>query len=112
MFSGYTMCLEILEMSEYNTPRQTSNLVNTSLPIRQPLYGRTLPAFGFGNDCDQDERPEAAEIVRNYGQLIDISKEKAKEVTVSSIPPRLSSTEMKECITAVNGGLLSCSETE
>ena len=42
-----------------------------------------IAVAGGGNDCDQDERQEAAEIVRNYGKLIDIAKEKAKEVTVS-----------------------------
>ncbi len=32
--------LSILETLQYNLPRQTSNLVNASLPMRQPLYGR------------------------------------------------------------------------
>ncbi len=66
IFTGHTMCFvcivsgrnsvkvnkpeqAILEISEYNPPRQTSNLVNASLAIRQPLYGRTLPVFGLKN---------------------------------------------------------------
>ena len=63
------------------------------------------------NDCDRTDPPDAATIVQSYGQLIDHAKDKAKTVTVSSIPPRLTPKETREKISAINAGLLTlCKE--
>ncbi len=63
------------------------------------------------NDCDRTDPPDAATIVQSYGQLIDHAKDKAKTVTVSSIPPRLTTKDTREKISAINAGLLTlCKE--
>ncbi len=56
------------------------------------------------NDCSGNEC-QATDIVESYGRLMDVAKEKAQQVTVSSIPPRLN-TDAMEKIRAVNAGLV------
>ena len=64
-----------------------------------------------GNDCDITPPPSAATIVATYGGLLGMAIIKARNVTVSSICPRMTTTETQKTIDAVNAGLLSmCDE--
>ena len=64
-----------------------------------------------GNDCDITPPPSAAAIVATNGGLLDMAIIKARNVTVSSICPRMTTTETQQTIDAVNAGLLSmCDE--
>ena len=64
-----------------------------------------------GNDCDVTPPPSAAAIIATYGGLLDMAIIKARNVTVSSICPRMTTTETQQTIDAVNAGLLSmCDE--
>ena len=64
-----------------------------------------------GNDCDITPPPSAAAIVATYGGLLGMAIIKARNVTVSSICPRMTTTETQQTIDAVNAGLLSmCDE--
>ncbi len=66
-----------------------------------------------GNDCDGEARPSGTDIVSSYGRLVDVAKQKAREVTVSSIPPRTRSKDTREKIQAVNAGPVAlCREKE
>ena len=58
-----------------------------------------------GNDCDVTPPPSAAAIVATYGGLLDMAIIKARNVTVSSICPRMTTTETQQTIDAVNAGL-------
>ncbi len=71
------------------------------LPDRYP--GITIVAGG--EDCDADPSVSAQDITESYRHLIRDAKEKCENVVVSSICPRLSSTETQEKIDAVNAGL-------
>ncbi len=71
------------------------------LPDRYP--GITIVAGG--EDCDADPSATAQDITESYRHLIRDAKEKCENVVVSSICPRLSSTETQEKIDAVNAGL-------
>ncbi len=59
-----------------------------------------------GNDCDGEARPSGTDIVSSYGRLVDVAKQKARDVTVSSILPRIRSEDTRERIQAVNAGLV------
>ena len=64
-----------------------------------------------GNDCDITPPPSAAAIVATYGGLLDMAIIKARNVTVSRICPKMTTTETQQTIDAVNAGLLSmCDE--
>ena len=60
-----------------------------------------------GNDCSNQPDMQAAEIVKRYNALVDVSTTKSKKVTVSSICPRLTSDATQKQIESVNAGLLS-----
>ena len=61
-----------------------------------------------GNDCDKptDDSTSVTAIIEQYGNLIDAAHVKAKEVTVSSICPRIKSTATSQRIQALNAGLV------
>ena len=64
-----------------------------------------------GNDCDITPPPSAAAIVATYGGLLDMAIINARNVTVSRICTRMTTTETQQTIDAVNAGLLSmCDE--
>ena len=71
------------------------------LPDRYP--GITIVAGG--EDCDADPSASAQDITESYRQLIRDAKEKCESVVVSSICPRLYSTETQDKIDAVNSRL-------
>ncbi len=58
-----------------------------------------------GNDCTGNEPSTAESVVEKYSGLIDTAKEKARNVTLVSIPPQIPSQEVRERIVAVNAGL-------
>ena len=60
-----------------------------------------------GNDCHKHPLTRAADIVNSYKELVNVSCERSKKVTVSSICPRLAGETVQEHIEAVNAGLLS-----
>jgi hypothetical protein len=71
----------------------------------------TITLVVGGNDCDATTPKPVEEIVKSYSQLIDVAKEKCQTVRVSSICPRLISTDVQEKIDSVNAGLVAtCSE--
>ncbi len=59
-----------------------------------------------GEDCDIPGSSTAADIVKSYKELVLFTKDKARRVTVSSVPPRLGTNDTTEKIAAVNAGLL------
>ena len=71
------------------------------------LYDRVVLVVG-GNDCNprnsEAENP-ASDIVSEYKSLINVSREKAKSVLVSSICPRNLSPDVNSKIDSVNAGL-------
>ena len=70
-------------------------------------YGRIVLVAG-GNVCDPRDpscRKMPSVIVDKYKELVNICKEKASSVTVSSICPRGSNVEVKSQIDSVNAGL-------
>ncbi len=71
------------------------------LPDRYP--GITIVAGG--EDCVADPSASAPDITESFRQLIRDAKEECESVVVSSICPRLSSTETQDKIDAVNAGL-------
>jgi lysophospholipase L1-like esterase/uncharacterized coiled-coil protein SlyX len=61
-----------------------------------------------GNDCDPRDpstKKTPADLVEQYRSLVRTSKQKARNVTVSSICPRICSDEVKSRIDAVNAGI-------
>lgn len=66
-----------------------------------------------GNDCDSKTPADAVKIVSEYKELIQSALSKASSITVSSVCPRLTSTQTQETIEAVNAGLVAvCNEHE
>ncbi len=55
----------------------------------------------------------AADIVESYRVIVDIAKDKARNVTISSIPPLLDLTDSENKVASVNAGLLQlCQESK
>ncbi len=64
-----------------------------------------------GNDCTSNEPSTAETIVEKYSGLIDTAKEKARNVSLVSIPPQIPSQEVRDRIEPVKAGLsIKCKE--
>ena len=84
-----------------------SDVLKTVSQAETDKYARIALVVG-GNDCDPrnpSTRETPSEIVDKYKSLIQVSKEKARNVLVSSICPRISSTSTMTHIDSVNAGL-------
>ena len=84
-----------------------SDVTNAVSKRPSDTYERIILVTG-GNDCARKEaatQHTASSIVEQYRTLVQLSKQKSRNVTVSSVCPRISSAEVKAQIDAVNAGL-------
>ena len=84
-----------------------SDVTNAVSKRPSDTYERIILVTG-GNDCARKEaatQPTASSIVEQYRTLVQLSKQKSRNVTVSSVCPRISSAEVKAQIDSVNAGL-------
>ena len=67
----------------------------------------SITVLAGGNDCDTSPPTSAETIVDAYSAVIDTALVNARTVTISSVCPRLTTTETTNTIDAVNAGLVS-----
>jgi CRISPR/Cas system CMR subunit Cmr6 (Cas7 group RAMP superfamily) len=78
-------------------------------------YGRIVLVAGC-NDCNPrnpSSKQTPSDIVNHYKSLVELCKQKASSVVVSSVCPRIGAPAVQKCIESVNAGLqVMCAEEE